>query len=71
MGPVALIADELRAGRLLVPIRDPVLKTRGYFFYTPEASRDAPTVAAVGTWLIAAGSLAEREFPTFLAANRS
>jgi hypothetical protein len=48
-----------------------VLKTRGYFFYTPEASRDAPTVAAVGTWLIAAGSLAEREFPTFLAANRS
>jgi DNA-binding transcriptional LysR family regulator len=71
MGPVALIADELRAGRLLAPIRDPVLKTRGYFFYTPEASRDAPALAAVGTWLIAAGSLAEREFPTFLAANRS
>jgi LysR family glycine cleavage system transcriptional activator len=71
MGPVALIADELRAGRLLAPIRDPVLKTRGYFFYTPEASRDAPALAAVGTWLIAAGSLAEREFPTFLAGNRS
>jgi LysR family glycine cleavage system transcriptional activator len=71
MGPVALIADELRAGRLLAPIAQPVLKTRGYFFYAREPSRDAPAVAAVGTWLIAAGSLAEREFPTFLAANRS
>ena len=71
MGPVALISDELRAGRLLAPIRDPVLTTRGYFFYAPEASRDGPALAALGTWLIAAGRVAEREFPTYLSANRS
>jgi hypothetical protein len=34
MGPVALINEELRAGRLLAPISEPVLKTRGYFFCT-------------------------------------
>src|SRR5271166_233924 len=55
MGPVALIADELSAGRLLAPIRDPVLKTRGYFFYAPEPSSNTPAIAALRNWLIGAG----------------
>jgi len=71
MGPLALISDELRAGRLLAPIGEPALRTRGYFVYALEASSDAPAVAALRKWLVAAGSLAETEFPTYLSANRS
>jgi len=63
MGPVALISDELRAGRLLMPIGDPVLKTRGYFFYAPQPSSNTPAIAALRNWLISAGSIAEREPP--------
>jgi LysR family glycine cleavage system transcriptional activator len=71
MGPLALISDELRAGRLLAPISEPALRTRGYFVYVPEPSSDAPAVAALRKWLVAAGSLAETEFATYLSANRS
>src|ERR1700758_180537 len=62
MGPLALISEELRAGRLLAPIREPVLKTHGYFFYVPQATSDAPAIVAIRSWLMTAGSLAEREF---------
>jgi LysR family glycine cleavage system transcriptional activator len=62
MGPVALINGELRSGRLLAPIREPVLKSRGYFFYALEARRDTPALAALRDWLITAGNAAEREF---------
>ena len=65
MGPVALISDELRAGRLLAPIGDPVLKTRGYFFYAPQPSSNATAITALRDWLTSAGSIAEREFPSF------
>jgi len=71
MGPLALISDELRAGRLLAPISEPALRTRGYFVYALEASRDAPAVAALRKWLVAAGSLAETEFAIYLSANCS
>ena len=60
MGPVALVSDELRSGRLVAPIRDPMLKTRGYFFYAPEPMSDAPAIIAMRDWLVGAGSLAER-----------
>ena len=71
MGPVALISDELHAGRLLAPIRQPVRKTRGYFFYAPEPSLDAPAITALRNWLISAGSVAEGEFSTYLSAIQS
>ena len=71
MGPVALISDELRVGRLLAPIPEPAMRTRGYFFYVPEGSSDAPVIAALRKWLIAAGSAAESQFSTYLSANRS
>jgi LysR family transcriptional regulator, glycine cleavage system transcriptional activator len=71
MGPVALVGDELRSGRLIAPIRDPVLKTRGYFFYAPEPMSDAPAVIATRDWLVSAGRLAKREFPASLSASRS
>jgi LysR family transcriptional regulator, glycine cleavage system transcriptional activator len=71
MGPLALISDELRAGRLLAPIREPATRTRGYFVYAPEPSSEAPAVAALRQWLVGAGSSAETEFPHYLSANRS
>ena len=70
MGPVALISNELHMGRLLAPIRQPVRKTRGYFFYAPEPSIDAPAIAALRKWLIGSGSAAESEFSTYLSASR-
>src|SRR6516164_4982849 len=71
MGPVALIGDELRAGRLLAPISEPALRTRGYFVYAPESSIDTSAVAALRQWMVGAGSSAETEFPHYLSANRS
>jgi len=62
MGPVALISAELREGRLLAPIRAPLLKTRGYFFYVLEARRNTPALTALRNWLITAGSAAESKF---------
>jgi hypothetical protein len=44
MGPLALVSDELREGRLLAPIKEPAIRTRGYFVY--ETSSEAPAVTA-------------------------
>jgi LysR family glycine cleavage system transcriptional activator len=71
IGPVALISDELRAGRLLAPIAEPAIRTRGYFVYAPEASSDTPSIIILRHWLVGAGRLAETEFPAYLPANRS
>jgi DNA-binding transcriptional LysR family regulator len=71
MGPLALVADELREGRLLAPFSEPVLRTRGYLVYAPAATSDARAVAALRKWLVGAGSLAETEYPTYLSSNRS
>ena len=67
MGPLALVGDELREGRLLAPIKEPVIRTRGYFVYAPETSCEAPAVTALRQWLVSAGSLAETEYPAYLA----
>jgi LysR family transcriptional regulator, glycine cleavage system transcriptional activator len=71
MGPLALIGDDLRAGRLLAPIREPATRTRGYFLYAPARSSDAPAITALRNWLIAAGAVTESEYPTYLSADRS
>ena len=68
MGPLALVCDELREGRLVAPIREPALRTRGYFVYSRETSSTAPAVTALRQWLSAAGNLAEAEFPMYLSA---
>ena len=70
MGPLVLVGDELREGRLLAPIKEPVIRTRGYFVYAPETSSEAPAVTALRQWLANAGRLAEIEYPTYLASNR-
>jgi LysR family transcriptional regulator, glycine cleavage system transcriptional activator len=71
MGPLALVSDELREGRLLAPIKEPAIRTRGYFVYAPEPSNEAPTVVAFREWLVSAGSSAESEYPTYLSSTRS
>lgn len=71
MGPLALVGDELRDGRLVAPIRDPVIRTRGYFVYAPQTSAEAPAVTVLRRWLAGAGSLAEAEFPAHLSSTRT
>jgi LysR family transcriptional regulator, glycine cleavage system transcriptional activator len=68
IGPLALVGDELRGGRLVAPIKAPALRTRGYFVYAPEASSAAVAVTALRQWLVRAGSLAEAELATYLSA---
>src|SRR5437763_2046962 len=57
MGPLALVGDELRKGRLVAPIKEPAIRTRGYFVYAPEANSEAPAITALRQWLVNAGSL--------------
>ena len=71
MGPLALVSDELREARLVVPIKEPAIRTRGYFVYAPEGSSDAPVIAALRKWLIGAGNAAESQFSSYLSANWS
>src|ERR1700710_1959605 len=42
MGPTALIADDLAAGRLVTPFPKISLPARSYFAYIPETRRDVP-----------------------------
>jgi LysR family glycine cleavage system transcriptional activator len=71
MGPLALVGDELREGRLLAPIKEPAIRTRGYFVYAPETNSEAPAITALRQWLGSAGSLAEAEFPAYLSSTRT
>ncbi len=71
MGPLALVSDELREGRLVAPIKEPAIRTRGYFVYASETSSEAPAIAALRKWLVSAGRSAEAECPTYLSSTRS
>lgn len=51
MGPTALIADDLAAGRLIAPFPAISLPARSYFAYSPEARRDDPHIAVFCDWL--------------------
>ena len=71
IGPLALVGDELREERLVAPIREPALRTRGYFVYAPDSSIAAPAVKALREWLVGAGRLAETQFTTYLSVTAS
>jgi LysR family transcriptional regulator, glycine cleavage system transcriptional activator len=51
MGPTALVADDLVAGRLIAPFPDVSLPARSYFAYLPEARRTDPHIAVFCDWL--------------------
>jgi len=71
VGPLSLVAEEVRDGRLLMPIGEPALKARGYFMHVPVAGNDAPAVVALRKWLCDTGRSTEAQFPTYLAPSRS
>jgi len=51
MGPTALVADDLAAGRLVTPFPNISLPARSYFAYLPEARRTDPHIAVFCDWL--------------------
>jgi len=51
MGPTALIADDVAAGRLVTPFPKISLPARSYFAYFPEARRNDPHGAVFCDWL--------------------
>jgi LysR family glycine cleavage system transcriptional activator len=61
MGPTALIADDLAAGRLVAPFPEISLPARSYFAYFPEARRSDPHGAVFCDWLEAQGRQTESE----------
>ena len=71
MGPLALVGDELRDGRLVAPITEPVVRTRGYFIYALQTTAEAPAVTVLRQWIVGAGSLAEAESPVHLSSIRT
>ncbi len=66
MGPLALVAEEVRSGRLLMPIGRPAVSSRGYFAYAPAASNEAPAIVALRRWLTDAGQATEALLPEHL-----
>ena len=58
MGPTALVADDLAAGRLVTPFPAISLPARGYFAYLPRTSVIDPASAVFCDWLenVGAGS---------------
>jgi DNA-binding transcriptional LysR family regulator len=54
MGPITLVVDELREGRLAAPLAGPLLRSRGYYVYVPDDR-------LFRTWLKAIGAKAEAE----------
>src|SRR5215469_7888406 len=66
MGPLALVAEEVRDGRLLAPISTPLVASRGYFVYASAASNDAPAIVALRRWLTDAGRATEAMLPEYL-----
>lgn len=51
MGPTALVADDLAAGRLVTPFPDISLPARSYFAYIPESLGADPVITLFCDWL--------------------
>ena len=51
MGPIALVADDVKAGRLVMPFEGPALPARSYFTFVPDACADDPAVRSFCAWL--------------------
>jgi LysR family glycine cleavage system transcriptional activator len=64
MGPTALIADDIAAGRLLAPFPDISLPARSYFAYLPEGHGIDPHTAVFCDWLEQQGRGFGREGPS-------
>ncbi|OZI26378.1 transcriptional regulator [Bordetella genomosp. 9] len=56
MGPIALVSDDLAAGRLIAPFDAPRLPSRSYCSYIPEARAEDDLVLRFRAWLEAEGA---------------
>ena len=56
MGPAALVADEIEAGRLVAPFPGLSLPARGYCWYLPSDKASDPAALAFRDWLIETGA---------------
>jgi LysR family glycine cleavage system transcriptional activator len=56
MGPTALVADEIAAGRLVAPFPALALPARSYCWYLPTAMAADPAALAFRDWLVEAGA---------------
>jgi LysR family transcriptional regulator, glycine cleavage system transcriptional activator len=56
MGPTALVADDLAAGRLVTPFPQVSLPARSYFAYLPESQHVDPSTLRFCDWLEKQGS---------------
>lgn len=54
MGPERLIADDVAAGRLMLPFDGPALRARSYHTYVPEGRAEHAAVRAFCEWLATA-----------------
>lgn len=64
MGPTALVADDLAAGRLIAPFPAISLPARSYFAYTPADSEDGSPTAMFCDWLERQGISSGSDRPT-------
>jgi LysR family glycine cleavage system transcriptional activator len=55
MGPSALVADDITAGRLVAPFPAISLPARSYHAYVPDTQAADPAIAVFCTWLQAEG----------------
>jgi LysR family glycine cleavage system transcriptional activator len=51
MGPSALVAEDLDAGKLVAPFPDLALPARSYHWYRPESKADDPVIDDFCAWL--------------------
>ncbi|WP_459618725.1 transcriptional regulator GcvA [Bordetella sp. 2513F-2] len=57
--PRCLIEDELRDGKLAVPVRQPIRARQGYYLCYPEQKADLPALGAFRAWLMEVSRAAE------------
>ena len=61
MGPTALVADDLAAGRLVAPFAGPRLPSRSYCTYVPDGKSADERVVLFRTWLEREGMRSQTE----------
>lgn len=57
MGPTALVAEDVKAGRLVAPFAGPALEARSYCTYVPLSPAPGDNVLAFCAWLEACGNI--------------
>ena len=63
LGRLALVADDLAMGRLVIPFTMVGTTDYGYYIVVPEKSRSDPLVRTVVEWLISEARMTEQNLP--------